>query len=252
MLTLLLDNKLYLAPIDEKCRNVIDLGCGTGIWSMDFADAHPSADVLGVDLSPIQPAWVPPNCRFIVDDCTIEWTHPEDYFDFVHIRCLYGSVSDWPRLYRQIYNHTKPGGWFQQMEMSIEFKSDDGTVGPDHVMALWSRTFIEAGERMGKTFKIANNAARLIREAAFVDVEERWYKIPVGRWPKDKRLRELGFWNYNYCMEGLEGWAMYLLTRVMNWSVLEVRDLVTKMKNALNDRKSHAYYRVYVSLGVEV
>ena len=77
MLTLLLDNKLYLAPIDEKCRNVIDLGCGTGIWSMDFADAHPSADVLGVDLSPIQPAWVPPNCRFIVDDCTIEWTHPK-------------------------------------------------------------------------------------------------------------------------------------------------------------------------------
>ena len=64
----------------------------------------------------------------------------------------------------------------QQMEMSIEFKSDDGTVGPDHVMALWSRTFIEAGKRMGKTFKIANDAVRLIREAASVDVEERWYK----------------------------------------------------------------------------
>ena len=172
-LTLLLDDKLYLASIDEKCQNVIDLGCGTGILSMDFADARPSADVLGVDLSPIQPAWVPPNCRFTVDDCTSEWTHPEDYFDFVHIRCLYGSVSDWPRLYRQIYNHTEPGGWIQQMEMSIEFKSDDGSVGPDHVMALWSRTFIEAGERTGKMFEIANDAARLIREAAFVDVEER-------------------------------------------------------------------------------
>jgi hypothetical protein len=63
------------------------------------------------------------------------------------------------------------------MEMSIEFKSDDSTVSPDHVMALWSRIFIEAGERMGKTFEIANDAARLIQEAAFVDVEGRWYKM---------------------------------------------------------------------------
>jgi hypothetical protein len=45
-------------------------------------------------------------------------------------------------------------------------------------------------------------------------------------------------------MEGFEGWAMYLLTRVMNWSVPEVQVLVAKMKNALNDKKSHAYYNV--------
>jgi methylase of polypeptide subunit release factors len=45
MLTLLLDDRLYLAPIDEKaCRKVLDVGCGTGIWSLDFADAHPSAE----------------------------------------------------------------------------------------------------------------------------------------------------------------------------------------------------------------
>lgn len=45
MLTLLLDDQLYLAPIDpEVCRRVLDVGCGTGIWSLDFADAHPSAE----------------------------------------------------------------------------------------------------------------------------------------------------------------------------------------------------------------
>jgi trans-aconitate methyltransferase len=112
MLTLLLGGKLYIAPIDaEKCQNVIDLGCGTGIWSMDFADAHPTANVVGVDLSPIQPHWVPPNCSFVVDDVTVEWTYRRDFFDFVQIRCLYGSISDWPALYRSIFAHTKPGGW---------------------------------------------------------------------------------------------------------------------------------------------
>ncbi len=31
-------------------------------------DLFESANVLGVDLSPIQPEWVPPNVRFMVDD----------------------------------------------------------------------------------------------------------------------------------------------------------------------------------------
>lgn len=51
-----------------------------------MADKYPMAAVLGVDLSPIQPAFVPPNCSFEIDDLTLEWTFPEDHFDFIHIR----------------------------------------------------------------------------------------------------------------------------------------------------------------------
>lgn len=56
---------LSLAPIrrDEPI-NVLDLGAGTGIWTIDFADEYPNATVIGTDLSPIQPTWVPPNVRF--------------------------------------------------------------------------------------------------------------------------------------------------------------------------------------------
>ena len=74
----------------------------------------------------------------------------------------------------------------QHLDMSIEFTSDDETVGPGHIMVECSRTFIDAGERRGKTFKIADNAGRYIREAGFEDVHEQWYNVPVGRWPKDK------------------------------------------------------------------
>ncbi len=49
---------------EDKVHSVIDLGTGTGIWAMDFADAHPEAAVLGVDLSLIQPLFVPPNLEF--------------------------------------------------------------------------------------------------------------------------------------------------------------------------------------------
>ncbi|KAJ3458811.1 hypothetical protein MRS44_012920 [Fusarium solani] len=39
----------------------LDIGCGTGMWAIDFADEFPSCKVVGTDISPIQPGFVPPN-----------------------------------------------------------------------------------------------------------------------------------------------------------------------------------------------
>lgn len=187
MLTLLLDSKLYLVPLDvTKCRKVLDVGCGTGIWAMDFADSHPNSEVIGVDLSPIQPAWTPPNCSFLIDDVEEEWVYPSGPFDFIHIRCMMGSVKDWPRMYGQAFKNLAPGGWIQHLDMSIEFRSDDDTVPADHIMARWSKTFVDCGENLGKTFKITERAAPLMREAGFEDVQEHWFKLPVGGWAKGK------------------------------------------------------------------
>jgi ubiquinone/menaquinone biosynthesis C-methylase UbiE len=84
-------------------QRVLDVGTGTGIWAIDFADEFPHTTVSGTDLSPIQPALVPPNCIFEVDDARDLWTYPANYFDFIHIRGLFGSISDWPQLYKQAY-----------------------------------------------------------------------------------------------------------------------------------------------------
>lgn len=34
MMNLMLDNKLFLAPIDQNPQQVLDIGTGTGIWAM--------------------------------------------------------------------------------------------------------------------------------------------------------------------------------------------------------------------------
>lgn len=64
----------------------------------DFADEHPFAEVFGVDLSPIQPVWVPPSCEFFVDDINLPW-RPRRY-DFIHIRDIAGSVPDLSELHK--------------------------------------------------------------------------------------------------------------------------------------------------------
>ena len=55
MCTLILENKLHLAPLGKTIQKVLDIGTGTGIWAIDFADEYPSASVIGTDISPIQP-----------------------------------------------------------------------------------------------------------------------------------------------------------------------------------------------------
>ena len=71
------DGALHQAPIGKSPQRILDIGTGTGIWAIDAADRYPSALVTGTDLSPIQPSWVPPNCKFEIDDAEREWTHPE-------------------------------------------------------------------------------------------------------------------------------------------------------------------------------
>jgi len=81
------DGKLFQAPV-ESPQSVLDVGTGTGIWAIDFADEFPAAEVIGTDLSPIQPGWVPPNCRFELEDANLEWTFPDDKFDLISVRGL--------------------------------------------------------------------------------------------------------------------------------------------------------------------
>ncbi|KAJ4166592.1 hypothetical protein NW765_007833 [Fusarium oxysporum] len=43
------DDKLGLAPPnkpDAKVKHVLDIGTGTGIWAIDYADEHPEAQVI--------------------------------------------------------------------------------------------------------------------------------------------------------------------------------------------------------------
>jgi SAM-dependent methyltransferase len=106
LMLLTLDDKLYLAPLTTRPKHVIDLGTGTGRWASDFADHHEDAEVLGVDLSRVEDP-VQPNLRFMVGDICSEWNHHIE-FDFIHSRALYGSIDDWPGLYKQCLESVQP------------------------------------------------------------------------------------------------------------------------------------------------
>ncbi|KAH8648895.1 methyltransferase family protein [Tricladium varicosporioides] len=249
MLTLMLDGKLFLAPIGSNPQKVLDVGTGTGIWAIDFADQFPSSEVIGTDISPTQPSFVPPNLKFELDDAQLEWTYRPDSFDYIHVRCMLGAIQDWAHLYREIYKCTKPGGYIEHLEISIMFKSEDGSVTEDHFMAQWSKTLLHAAEQLGKTFAIYDFNYEMITKAGFVDVVEKKFKVPVGTWPSDPKMKELGQWNMLFCLEGLESWSLYLLSTVLKWSYEEIQVHIMTMRKHILNRKNHAYYDINVVYG---
>lgn len=175
---LVLNGALFRAPLDKSVQRVLDIGTGTGIWAIDFADSYPSAEVIGTDLSPIQPSWVPPNVRFIVDDAEEPWLFSASRpFDFIHARDLGGAIGDWPRLLRQAYTHLKPGGWIELQEFEVTLKSDDGTMRLAPTLCEYLGRLHEASEAFQRPMNIAEGHRQRLVEAGFENVQDAIYKV---------------------------------------------------------------------------
>ncbi|KAH7378167.1 hypothetical protein BKA64DRAFT_736767 [Cadophora sp. MPI-SDFR-AT-0126] len=99
-------NKLQVCPLPEKLDRVLDIGTGTGIWASyrrhdrelcwvarQLISQMSIPRVLGIDLSLIQPTFIPPNCSFQIDDVEEFWTIGHK-FDFIHRRMMTGSIRD--------------------------------------------------------------------------------------------------------------------------------------------------------------
>ncbi|OLN85070.1 hypothetical protein CCHL11_10246 [Colletotrichum chlorophyti] len=247
----LLGGKLTLAPIGKSPHTVLDVGTGTGIWAIDFADVYPSAEVIGIDISPIQPSWVPVNCKFQIDDYELDWTWPINHFDFVHIRNLEAAVADWPRLFRQAFEHTKPGGYIEVKQIDIRTLSQTTELTDDHIFSRWFEFITEATDKIGKTARNVDNRglARGITEAGFVVEGEHEWKVPIGGWARDPALKELGAINLEYNDQSLEGFGLYLLKEVLDWEYAEVMVFVAEMRKALRDSKLQPYYVLHLVYG---
>lgn len=65
--------------------------------------------------------------------------------------------------------------------------------------------------------------------------------MPVGPWPKDRRLKEIGVYQREHVMLCFESFTPGLLGRVLGWSEEGYRILIAEANRELRDPKIHIY-----------
>ncbi|OAG37876.1 hypothetical protein AYO21_07982 [Fonsecaea monophora] len=241
-------NRLHLAPLQSDPGRVLDLGAGTGTWAIEFADAYPSAEVVGVDISPTMSEIVPPNVQFEIDDVQDQWTYSKQA-DFIHCRYMVGSIADWPKLMRQCYDNLNPGGWVEFQDFDINYYSQDGSLTEEHAVRRWLALCHQAAGKIGRTLRVGKHLEQWVNDSGFVNVQAVKVPVPIGPWPRDKRLKRMGLVNWTQIFEGLQAVSLRLFLGVLEWTQDELESLLVDVRKDLKNREIHALYDVYTVIG---
>ncbi|KAL2678450.1 hypothetical protein Neosp_009196 [[Neocosmospora] mangrovei] len=226
---LLIGGKLHLAPIGDNPQRVLDLGTGTGIWAMDFAET-------------------PPNCSFEVDDFEADWLYRHS-FDLIHGRELEGCLSNDKKLFQQAFKHLSPGGYIELQAAYPPLKSDDDTGNKATDFHKWVNTICEASAKFGKPLTCAPEWKARLEEVGFVDVQQEIRKVPMGPWPKDPKLKEIGKFQAVQEAQVIDSYTPGLFGRVLGWSEEEIQVFIAKVKRDLKDPTIHLYQQLYFIWG---
>lgn len=236
------DEKLFLAPLTNP-KKALDIGTGTGVWAIEFADKFPDAQITGTDLSPTAAQWVPSNLSFEVDDANDDWAF-KTKFDFIHVREMQMAIEE-KKLFKQALEHLNPGAWFEIKGGTLPFACDDDSY-KGTALEEWSTGMVEISTKLGQPFDNPFSYKQWLEEAGFTNITEKMIPVPINAWPKDPKMKQVGLWQQVNLMHGLQGFTVKLFTEFKGYSEDQVTSLLEKVKADLGNKEIHAYLRVMV------
>lgn len=122
-----------------------------------------------------------------------------------------------------------PGGYLEFQDYGCELFLSDGTrlegIHPEYPASNYIYHITSAAERAGRPLTVARGMAERMERAGFVDVHQETAIWPMGQWPQQMPLKEIGKWGKVGMVEGAYPFALQLLTRE-GWTQEQVRELV--------------------------
>lgn len=154
-------------------------------------------------------------------------------------------VADWPGFLRRIYDHVKPGGYFESHESAVWARSDDGSLKQDSALMQWQQAINIAGDKSGRELNIYYKLKEWVIAAGFEDVTLSVYVLPFSPWPRDPSLKALGKYQAVQLQQAIDSYSLRLYTQVLGWSpdVAQIHNALVKQE--LRDKKLHAYVETY-------
>jgi len=178
--------KNYSAPVEEVLRGnaeVLDVGCGPGLWCIEMATDFPTSNFTGVDISNVFPVDdIPPNVSFGKANA-LKLPFPDSKFDYIFLRQV-GSgitVSQWPLVIKELGRVLKKGGFLELNENALEIE----TMGP--VTKAWTAKHFAIFNEAKIDVNILKNLHRIISNSECFDLFHSFaVDIPFGAvWKND-------------------------------------------------------------------
>lgn len=178
----------------EGNLRVADVGTGTGIWAIQFAQQHPDVQVVGFDLgipAPQLDGLQPPNVHFAIQDLLTAWPTEgvaAGPFDLVHCRQVLLNVPDPARMLRKVFENLRPGGiveireYWNPMVSEAGNPEEPGNGSQVPLLVEWHRGTVEAAAALGCDHGFAARLPDALRDAGFSEVMVSDTKIPLGGW----------------------------------------------------------------------
>ena len=207
---------------------------------MDFANMHPETHIIALDLSPIQPTYVPENLHFEVDDVEEDW-HFGRTFDYIHVRGMDGAIADWPRLLKQAYDNLSPGGWIEIFDNEAQWLTDDGSLPDTSAYHQYLELLHEAAASFGKPLNVSPTYRELLGNAGFTKITDDKRKVPLSPWHSNPKMIELGHYMQMGMREALEPYVLATATRTSDWNYTQVQVLLAAVRQDLANLDHHIY-----------
>lgn len=128
------------------------------------------------------------------------------------------------------------------IDMDLPVTSDDGSLTEDNYLHKMSVMTVEAARNLGRPIDLPANYKEMFESAGFEDVHVKQFKWPSNIWPKDKKFKEMGRWNFANIDPGLEGLTLFLFTHGLKMSQEEILALCAGARKEIRDVKIHAYW----------
>jgi hypothetical protein len=172
------------------------------------------------------------------------------------------AVRDWRNLYEQSFKyalivsallgkkfakmdlrHLKPGGYVESQEFDLNAKSDDNSLAADSPVIKYCIKLQEGSIRGGFSLRIDVPAmCDALKAVGFVDISVREFKLPIGAWPRDPRLREAGEASLMALLDGLYGLSVACFTRFLGWEVAELNVFLEEVRKEWKRKAVHSYW----------
>jgi hypothetical protein len=119
----------------------------------------------------------------------------------------------------------------------------------ESALVKWLALLKQGLQNLGRDVDRPLELAESLRQAGFVNVEQKSFKLPVGAWPKNKTLRLIGLYMRTVLIEGMQAISLGPLTRGLKWTKEEVEVFLIDVRKCLMDSSQHTYYTFHIFFG---